>query len=70
MSLDYWHLLGLARGYEALARAALAERLEGRRIDEEQRAAHGLAWIATSVAALEALAEWNKAGRPASAITS
>ena len=62
MSLDYRHLLGLARGYEALARAALAGRLEGRRIDEEQRAAHGFAWIATSVAALEALAEWNKAG--------
>ena len=26
--------------------------------DEHQRAAHGLAWIATSVAALEAVAEW------------
>lgn len=62
MAVDNGHLLGLARGYEVLARAALAEWLEGRRIDEEQRAAHGYAWIATSVAALEAVAAWEKAG--------
>ncbi|KHS46101.1 acyl-CoA dehydrogenase family protein [Novosphingobium subterraneum] len=50
--------LGAASRYQAAAQGALAKRLEGARIDEHQRAAHGLAWIATSVAALEAVAEW------------
>ena len=50
--------LGAARRYQAAAQAALAGRLEGARIDEHQRAAHGFAWIATSVAALEAVAAW------------
>ncbi|MEN9717283.1 MAG: hypothetical protein RIQ99_161 [Pseudomonadota bacterium] len=60
--IDLGHVLGAARGYAALAKAALAERLEGQRIDAHQRAAHGFAWIATSVAALEAVAEWSQAG--------
>jgi (2S)-methylsuccinyl-CoA dehydrogenase len=47
-----------ARGYLQAARAALAARLATRSIDQEQRAAHGFAWLATSVAALEALREW------------
>ena len=50
--------LAAARAYLAQARAALADRLTTRTIDQEQRAAHGFAWIATSVAALEAVAEW------------
>ncbi len=50
--------LGAARRYRTAALAALAGRLEGARIDEHQRAAHGFAWIATSVAALEAVAAW------------
>ncbi len=58
MSLDFSHLLGAAQGYREQARAALAERLAQRPIDAEQRAAHGFAWIATSVAALEAVTGW------------
>ena len=50
--------LDAARAYLGEARAALAERLAARPIDQEQRAAHGFAWIATSVDALEAVAEW------------
>ena len=53
--------LDAARAYRAAAQAALAKRLETRRIDEEQRAAHGFAWVATTVAALESVAGW--AGR-------
>ena len=53
--------LEAARGYRTAAKAALAGRLAGSRIDDHQRAGHGFAWIATSVAALEAVAEW--AGR-------
>lgn len=60
--VDYGHVVGAARGYAALAQAALAERLEGQRIDAHQRAAHGFAWIATSVAALEAVVAWLDAG--------
>ena len=46
-------VLGAARGYCDLARAATAA------IDPtDQRAHHGFAWIATSVAALEAMAGW------------
>lgn len=58
--------LGAARRYQAAAQSALAGRLEGARIDEHQRAAHGFAWIATSVAALEAVAAW--AGRSGDAL--
>jgi (2S)-methylsuccinyl-CoA dehydrogenase len=47
-----------ARAYLAEARAALTERMTHRTMDQDQRAAHGLAWIATSVAALEAVADW------------
>jgi len=50
--------LEAARAYLGEARAALAERLATRTIDQEQRAAHGFAWIATSVAALEAITDW------------
>ncbi len=48
--------------YREAARAALARRLANRPVDAEQRAAHGFAWIATSVAALEAVAAWAEAG--------
>ncbi|WP_088310339.1 acyl-CoA dehydrogenase family protein [Novosphingobium sp. B 225] len=58
MSLDLSHLVGAAQGYRELARAALAARLAERAIDAEQRAAHGFAWVATSVAALEAVVGW------------
>ena len=39
-TVDYGHVLGAARGYLAQAQAALAERLEGQRIDAHQQA-HG-----------------------------
>lgn len=54
--------LDAARGYLAAARIALSRRLDAQSIDREQRAAHGFAWIATSVAALEAILAWAKAG--------
>ncbi len=50
-----------AQTYREAARAALAARLADRPIDDEQRAAHGFAWVATSVAALEAVAGWLEA---------
>ncbi|NCU11913.1 MAG: acyl-CoA/acyl-ACP dehydrogenase [Sphingomonadaceae bacterium] len=54
--IDFGKVLGAARGYSDLARAAAAE------IDPaNQRAHHGFAWIATSVAALEAVAGWLEA---------
>lgn len=50
--------LEAARTYRAAAQSALADRLATRPIDTEQRAAHGFAWVATSVAALEAIHGW------------
>ena len=58
MSSEFSHLLLAAQNYREAARAALAERLDGQRIDDHQRAAHGYAWVATSVAALEAVCAW------------
>jgi (2S)-methylsuccinyl-CoA dehydrogenase len=53
MSLDLDHVLGAVRGYRDQAKAELAG------IDPaHQRAHHGFAWIATSVAALEAVHGW------------
>lgn len=52
-SSDLGRLLGAAQAYCDLARVAAAA------IDPaNQRAHHGFAWIATSVAALEAVADW------------
>lgn len=62
MSFDHGRMLAAASAYEAAARTALARRLAGRHIDTEQRAAHGFAWVATSVAALAAVREWLIAG--------
>ena len=59
--IDLAHVLGAAQAYRAAALDALAGRLAERRIDDEQRAAHGFAWIATSVAALEAVHGWRVA---------
>lgn len=57
--------LEAARSYQATAQAALAQRLAVKPIDDEQRAAHGFAWIATSVAALDAVLAWADAGNGA-----
>ena len=53
MITDLGAALGAAQTYRDAARAALASIPAS-----NQRAHHGFAWIATSVAALEALAEW------------
>ena len=50
--------LAAAQRYRDDARAALAARLDAAPIDSEQRAAHGFAWVATTVAALESLNDW------------
>jgi (2S)-methylsuccinyl-CoA dehydrogenase len=47
------------------ARASLVARLASRSIDSDQRATHGFAWIATSVAALEAVLDWARSGQGA-----
>ncbi len=63
MMADLGHVLGAARGYRDLARAAAAA------IDPaNQRAHHGFAWIATSVAALEAVATWLAANEGGTAL--
>lgn len=48
--------LTAAQAYCDAARVALAAR--ARPVEEDQRAAHGFAWVATSVAALEAVLNW------------
>ncbi|HMN55182.1 MAG TPA: acyl-CoA dehydrogenase family protein, partial [Sphingopyxis sp.] len=52
-----------AQAYRAAAQAALAGRLAANPIDREQRAAHGFAWVATTVAALEAVLDWFESGQ-------
>jgi (2S)-methylsuccinyl-CoA dehydrogenase len=49
--------------YRAKAQSALADRLSENSINNEQRAAHGFAWVATTVAALEAVLDWYEAGQ-------
>jgi (2S)-methylsuccinyl-CoA dehydrogenase len=51
-----------AQSYRDAAQASLTARLTTRDIDSDQRAAHGFAWIATSVAALGAVLDWAQAG--------
>ena len=60
--------LAAAQTYRAAAQAALTQRLAIRPIDSEQRAAHGFAWVATTVAALEAVLDWLEAGQDANAL--
>jgi len=62
---DLREALAAAQAYRAAAEAALAERLAHRPIDREQRAAHGFAWVATTVAALETVLTWCESGRDA-----
>src|SRR3546814_14919036 len=54
--------LAAAQAYRGAARAALAERLAARPIDDAQRAAHGFAWVATTVAPLDATLNWCESG--------
>src|SRR3546814_12554022 len=65
MRTDLKSALAAAQTYRGAAQAALAERLAARPIDREQRAAHGFAWVATMVAALEAVLDWLDAGQGA-----
>jgi len=57
--------LRAAEAYRAAAEAALAERLASAPVDREQRAAHGFAWVATTVAALDAVLQWSESGQNA-----
>lgn len=50
-----------AQNYLSAAQAALTQRLSARKVDQDQRAAHGFAWAATNVAALESLLHWAQA---------
>jgi (2S)-methylsuccinyl-CoA dehydrogenase len=59
---NYGQALRAAQNYRGAAQAALAARLQDTAIDSEQRAAHGFAWVATTVAALEATLGWLEAG--------
>lgn len=59
---DYRQALGAAQEYRSATQAALTARLQVNAIDSEQRAAHGFAWVATTVAALEATLGWLDAG--------
>ncbi len=56
-------VLAAAQVYRSAAGAELAERLAQAPIDSEQRAAHGFAWVATTVAALEAVLGWCESGQ-------
>ena len=56
MSFDGY--LKAAQSYRSAAQLELAERLSHRSMDSEQRAAHGFAWVATTVASLEAVSAW------------
>lgn len=50
-----------AQSYLSAAQAAFTQRLSAHKVDQAQRAAHGFAWAATSVAALESLLQWAEA---------
>lgn len=63
--MDLRSALTAAEAYRAAAADTLAARLAARPIDQEQRAAHGFAWVATTVAALEAVQGWVEAGQGA-----
>ncbi|HMO77220.1 MAG TPA: acyl-CoA dehydrogenase family protein [Sphingopyxis sp.] len=65
---DYRQALGAAQDYRAAAQAALAARLAESPIDREQRAAHGFAWVATTVATLEATLDWHEAAGEANPV--
>jgi len=52
------HRFGDAARAAVAARVSDGGRVDPRRLDAQQRAAHGLAWIATTIAALDALAAW------------
>jgi (2S)-methylsuccinyl-CoA dehydrogenase len=65
MCADLNSAMAAAQAYRVTAQTALAARLAARPIDREQRAAHGFAWVATTVAALEAVRDWVEAGQGA-----
>ncbi|MBA2920152.1 acyl-CoA dehydrogenase [Sphingomonas sp. MAH-20] len=60
--------LGAARAYAARAREAVRARIAASSLDAEQRAAHGYAWVETSIEALAALLDWAGALRDQGAL--
>jgi (2S)-methylsuccinyl-CoA dehydrogenase len=61
-------VLRAAREFQAAALSALRTRLADIGRDAAQRAAHGVAWVATAVAALEAVERWASANGEANAL--
>ncbi|PZU80499.1 MAG: acyl-CoA dehydrogenase [Sphingomonas sp.] len=61
---DVAEALAAAKSYGAATVEAVRGRVADASIDTEQRAAHGLAWVATGVAALEALVDWHGRSAP------
>lgn len=60
--MDLRKALDASRDFMAEAQAALSDRLSSRNIESDQRAAHGFAWTATIISALEATLDWRDAG--------
>ncbi|OYY69046.1 MAG: acyl-CoA dehydrogenase [Sphingomonadales bacterium 28-55-16] len=61
--MNFTAALQAAEGYRDAAKAALVARLSARSIEADQRAAHGFAWVATSVAGLAAVHHWLNSNR-------
>ncbi|MET0250046.1 MAG: acyl-CoA dehydrogenase family protein, partial [Sphingobium sp.] len=57
-ALSALHAFGDAARDALAARVVVDGRADPARLDAEQRAAHGYAWVATTIAALDALAAW------------
>ena len=62
---DLRSALEAAQSYRDVAQASLTARLTTRSIDSDQRAVHGFAWIATSVASLGIVLDWAQASHGA-----
>ena len=57
-ALDALHRFGAAAQHSVAARVSIDGKVDPQRLDAEQRAGHGLAWVATTIAALDALTVW------------
>lgn len=62
-ALDALHAYGDAARTALAARVAPAGKADPALLDAQQRAAHGCAWVATTIAALDALVGWARAAQ-------
>lgn len=62
-ALDALHAYGEAARAALAARVAPAGKADPALLDKQQRAAHGCAWVATTIAALDALVGWAEAAQ-------